>query len=171
MIFGIFRVAALTRVLALSGATLAGASCDQAPATSHVVLIDLPRGDPAPNALRVAWTKDCVGYGGHVRPDYLVAIAPNSDGKISISASRNDTSEVGRSLPIETSSTAVATPREAIARAPKAIGTVIEGEVDTACAYLYPDQSLAFSDVMLLHRTITNVGFRHVTFLNQEARE
>lgn len=165
------RTARLASVLALTSAALAGASCYPTPQTPHVMLVDLPRGDPAPFALAAAWDRDCVGYGGYFRPDYLVEFAPKDNGKVSISASRNDTSEVGRTKPIETSSAEYGTPDEAISHAPTVIGAVIEGEAGGACAYLLPDQSLRFRHVSDLYSATEKLGFRRVNLLAVEVME
>lgn len=157
--------------LVAMGLALVSSACSPATPSSQVMLVDLPLHDPTPAALRAAWKRDCIGFGGYFRPDYLVTLERDDDGKSLFSAARNDTSEVGRSSPLKTVSAHYATADEAIRDTPKIIRAVVEGDVRSACAYLYPDQDLRFEEVSDLYRATEELGFRRVNLLVTEAAE
>ena len=174
--------------LIVASALGALASC-QSPAP-YMVEFEMIRGHPSSYSLLEIWKRDCRGSGGFYRPDVFVSALIAPDGAIEVRASAGESERVGFPYlverwsperatrpadhrPVKNAHRVFPTVELGIAGLPRVVSNILTAEtpVSSKCAMFLADQSLTFGDVMLLHRAIASVGFRHVTFMNQEAEE
>lgn len=166
-----------TLTLAIALVALSACTPRAVPASaSYVAQIDMPLGDPAPSALEYRWREDCRGFGGYARPD-LVVYLDKMDGELRLSAYAPQTvqsplqmrcADASECRQLQRSFSGAKAAIDAIPSMVAELGFREPG-IHAQCAFLWPDQTMSFDEVLAFHKAMAQNGFRYVGMPAQQA--